>query len=97
MKIMTIDEIRSLSGHRASRTTIRMTQLVREFMASGYEAVEIEPEDLGRSDFELGKATRNQVQSIRCTFKKVAKALGVEDLCGCTGPNGHVYIYRKDI
>lgn len=97
MKELTKEEFEAATGtKRVSMISMYVTALVREFTASGYEACEVEPEDL-HNIYKFGDVSKSTLTYVRTTFNKVVVALKLEEIVGMRVSKGHIFLYRKDI
>lgn len=97
MKELTKEEFEVATGtKRVSMISVYVTELVRKFTASGYEAAEVEPEDL-HNIYKFGDVSKSTLTYVRTTFNKVAMALKLEEIVGMRVSKGKIFLYRKDI
>lgn len=93
MKPMTIEEFHVTTGVRGKdKYTPVCTRLLKKFTESGYEAVELTPED-----FHLDEVQGFRGQYLRKKFASIITALKLEDTVGVTARGSSVYLYREDL
>lgn len=93
MNPMTLDEFYSVVGeYRRDKYGPYCTEVIKKFTSSGYEAVEITPEDL-----HTDSITTTKVPYIRKKLKITVDALKLEQVVGVRSSGGHVYLFRMDI
>lgn len=93
MKPMTIDEFHATVGDSSREKYGPIcTELVKKFTASGYEAVEITPDDL-----HVENMTQSKISYVRKKLADIVDALKLDQIVGVRSNKEHVYMFRKDM
>lgn len=93
MKAMSIEELYSLRTRRKKGSNGNMAaKLLKSFMESGYEAVELEPSDVGVTEF-----TRSRVNYLCRIFNKQAVALKLDKMAFAETHGDRMYLVRIDV
>jgi hypothetical protein len=89
-----VSEIRSRNFNNGNVTMpVHAASAIRRFLDSGYDAVEIEPQDFGRTQRTMTKSTPT---SIRSALAKKIEELALETTLSTFHVKGHVYLVRVD-
>lgn len=94
MKPLTIEEVEAMSPRsRKNGYAATAAKHVREFVESGFEAAELEPQDFGRSE----KFSESLLGYLREVLKKQIVALKLEKLVRPETHGGRLILVRVDI
>ena len=93
MKAMSIEELYSLRTRRKKGSNGNMAaKLLREFTESGYEVCQLEPSDVGCSEF-----TKSKVNYLCRIFNKQAIALKLDKIVFAETHGDRLYLVRIDV
>ena len=97
MKPITINEVR----YGKSNLVIPATKLVKQFVESGYEAIEVEDKDLEKNNGWISKMfggkSFSNASYARKKIDEVIISLQLEEMVASKVCKGKIFLYRKDM